>query len=235
MDKTYYCALEIKNPSMNFIRKLNSNKYIIIRGETNSGKTTFSKALLKYFKNCVVFSFEKKNIMNINWIQIKKNVKNKNIFDFNSEQICDFISNENSILILKYIYNEDYSYYIFDFDEEKTLFQYLNSIQSIFELMKKYSQLSLDNFANKVSNLCSNFTNIYIFSFYSNFKSYIQSDNCFHKNNLYVVLKEKGNKFYFLKNNQKENNDILENLIIIKYINNFSIIDKIVNLLNFNI
>ena len=85
MDKTYYCALEIKNTSMNFIRKLNSNKYIIIRGETNSGKTTFSKALLKYFKNCVVFSFEKKNIMNINWIQIKKNVK-KN--DNRNEQGC---------------------------------------------------------------------------------------------------------------------------------------------------
>ena len=68
MDKTYYCTLGIKYPSMNFIQKLNSNKYIIIRGETNSGKTTFSKGLLIFFKNCIVFSFEKNIIMNINWI-----------------------------------------------------------------------------------------------------------------------------------------------------------------------
>lgn len=237
MNKNYYSSLEIKYPSEKFINELQTNRFIIIKGKEKTGKTTFSKSLHKFLENCIVFSFEK-NISARHWFQIKRDVQKNTIFSqYNSDQICNFISNDSLIKILQMIYNNQSFKFIFDFDEEENLFHYLNSIYDIKELMKKYKffykfNLSLiDIDESNLINFQLNCIKIHIFQLFSDWKLFKQTHS-YNKKDLYAILQERDIKHYYLKQNDKTDDTILDNLILMNYISDFNIIDNIVYFLN---
>lgn len=234
MNKAYYSSLEIKYPSEKFINELKINRFIIVKGKEKTGKTTFSKSLHKFLKNCIVFSFEK-NFSAQNWFQIKRDVQTNTIFSqYNSDQICNFISNDSLIKILQKIDNNKDFQFIFDFDEEENLFHYLNSIHDIKKLMKKFKfNLPLIDFIDKsnLKNFQLNCIKIHVFQLFSQWKLFKQI-NSYNKKDLYAILQERDIKHYYVKENDKTDDKILDNLILMNYISDFKIIDNIVDFLN---
>ena len=92
-DKKILTLNGFKLPSKKFKEMLNNNRYYIIQGEKDSGKTTIANTLHFYFKNSIAFSFKKNENINMSFcINLEKNLNlNYCIYKYNYS-ICDYMS-----------------------------------------------------------------------------------------------------------------------------------------------
>ncbi len=219
-----------KFPSKEFKEKLNNNRFYIIQGEKDTGKSTIAKTLCSYFKNSIVFSFNKNDNNKESWITLEKNLKLKNsIYEYNNYAICDYITNDELIKMINILMMHQNSKIIFDLDIEEKLFSFLLNLENLYKLKNLFhinNELYEKALSNIIQSVKINDNVLYIHIFKTFHDWIIYKEIKCPKNKLFIVSMENSKIIYSIFQQR-----ILDNLIVITYLEN-NIIETICKLLD---
>ena len=231
----YFRIKSYKPPTIDALFYLYSKHFIIIKGESNEGKTTLSRAIHKFLKekkfSPFLFSFDK-IYGNIESYTCTKNFsKEYNLQKYDNNKICDYILNEEMIFIIEKILDKKYTHFIFDLDDENKFFEFLMSLEEIKKnfdsFLREESLKRIENIISKLSlKIKQNFLNVFVFGTFNKWKNYYFNNNNYNFQNLYVITKEQSQENNLYLNNKINHNleDILRNMMILNVKESFDLV-----------